>query len=174
METCSLQWWITLLAVWWMNQGLSDARRILPTGMHSANSRVWWSRNYVLRLFLGFGLSFIFPILCKQFREDPLLFQHDYCPCAQNELYKNALMSLGWKNSSGQSPDLDPLKTFGILITSQDFSSKISAWSDECFHLNGQKNPTLTLQNLEKGHLRRLEAVIAARRWWCGGGGSTY
>ena len=53
VETCSLQWWITLhhLAVRGTNLGLVDDRRMLPDTMHSANCKVLWRRNSGLGLF---------------------------------------------------------------------------------------------------------------------------
>ncbi len=49
----SLEWQITLqyLAIWWTNLGLGDARRLLPTSIHSAYCKVWWRRDN------GLGLS---------------------------------------------------------------------------------------------------------------------
>ena len=45
-----------------MYLGLADARRTLPTRMHSANSKVWWRRDNELNCFSGFGLDSLVPV----------------------------------------------------------------------------------------------------------------
>jgi hypothetical protein len=97
VETGSVGWWITLhcLAFRRTNLGLSDARRMLPAPMHSANLNVWWRRNNRLGLFFmvrflssSEGKSYttayndilchsVLPTLWQQFEEGPFLIQHD-------------------------------------------------------------------------------------------------
>ena len=58
------------LAVRQTNLGLVDARRKLPSQMHSANYKVWWRMNN------GLGLFYMVRV-CG---EGPFLFQHDNTP----------------------------------------------------------------------------------------------
>ena len=112
VETYSLERWISVhyLAVWQMNLGLADARRTLPTGMHRANSKVWWRWNNGLVLFFsGFGLCPLVPVkgnvnsIARHFRQlyafnfvatawgRPLPAPAWLWPCAQSEIHKDVV-----------------------------------------------------------------------------------